>query len=230
MGTNEMCAFIGKAHEFFLALKKAGFTDELIQEVINSKDNAMAKKMLVAVSVEVVAESKSENVQEIKPVLSAVILAFTVFPTTTRFVAKNKFIVDTSKKAEVKISFLGDNFRNWFLGKTEDPFAGSTIHGRKLEKNSVDGPILSELGGNEAAETTLAETYAMMLAQPNGESGELLNNGDANIFYVRDIDGTLRAVRVYWYGDGWRVRSYSVKDSLDWNADGRVVSRNSLVA
>ncbi len=46
---NEMCAFIGKTHEFLLALEKAGFTDELIQEIINSKDNELAIKMYAAV-------------------------------------------------------------------------------------------------------------------------------------------------------------------------------------
>jgi hypothetical protein len=45
----EMCAFIGKSHEFFMNLKKAGFTDDLIQEVINSKNNALAKKMYASI-------------------------------------------------------------------------------------------------------------------------------------------------------------------------------------
>ncbi len=161
--------------------------------------------------------------------LSAVIATCTVSATTEKFVAKDKFKVDTSKEAKVKISYLGDNFKEWFLGKEEDRFAGSTINGRKLEKNSVDGPILAELGGNEAAKTTLTEMYAAMAAQPNGESGDLLNNGWANIFYIEDINGTLRAVDVGWYGGGWLVDARSVEDPVEWEADNRVFSRNSLV-
>ena len=229
MVTNEMCAILGKAHEFFLALKKAGFSDELIQEVINSKDNVMAKKMLVAISVETVIESKNENVQEIKPLFSAGSSIFTVLPTTAKFVAEDKFVVNTDKKAKVKISYVGDNFINWFLKKTEEPFPGGAVYGRKLNQNSVDGPILAELGGEEKAETTLTEIYAMMLTQPNGENGKLLNIGNANIFYVRDINNTLRAVGVDWSGGGWGVCAYSVEDSCVWGADYCVFSRNSLV-
>ncbi|MHB8903723.1 MAG: hypothetical protein ACYC40_01285 [Patescibacteria group bacterium] len=177
-----------------------------------------------------VANRAKATIQTVTSILSAIISTFVVSATTIKFVAKGKFVVNTSKKAEVKISFLGDNFINWFLGKTEDPFVGSTVYGRKLNKGSVDGPILAELGGQEKAETTLTEIYAMMGRQPNGESGELLNNGYANIFYVRDIDSILRAVRVRWSGDGWSVRAYSVEFPHDWLAGSCVFSRNSLVA
>jgi hypothetical protein len=85
------------------------------------------------------------------------------------------------------------------------------------------------LGGNEAAETTLTEIYATMEAQPNGENGSLLNNGWANIFYIVDINGTLRAVGVRWIGEGWIVIACSVEDLNKWNADNRVFSRNSLL-
>jgi len=70
---NEMCAFIGKMHEFLLALKKAGFTDELIQEIINSKNNEMAAKMFAAIMLDSAAKSAD----------SEVILDFTVDYTKT---------------------------------------------------------------------------------------------------------------------------------------------------
>ena len=37
-----------------------------------------------------------------------------------------------------------------------------------------------------------------MERQPNGEQGVLLTNRWANIFYVCDANGDLRAVDVYW--------------------------------
>ncbi|MFA5109391.1 MAG: hypothetical protein WC458_02520 [Patescibacteria group bacterium] len=175
----------------------------------------------------IVNRSKSA-VQAVVSILSAIVATFSVSSTTEKFVAKDKFKVDTGKKAKVKISYLGDNFKEWFLGKTEDPFAGSTIYGRKLEKNSVDGPILQELGGNEAAETTLTEIYAAMEAQSNGENGDSLINGWVNIFYIKDVNGTLRAVSVRWGGDGWGVFAGSVGGPDEWLAGGRVFSRNSL--
>jgi hypothetical protein len=61
---NEMCAFIGKMHEFHLALKKAGFNDELIQQVINSKDNEMAKKMFAVITIPEVVSCFTVNYED----------------------------------------------------------------------------------------------------------------------------------------------------------------------
>ena len=71
----------------------------------------------------------------------------TVAATTTLFVARDRFVVNTGKKAPVKISYLGDNFKDWFLRKEEQAFEGSTLKYGKLSRSSVDGPILKELGG-----------------------------------------------------------------------------------
>ena len=80
---NEICAFIGKMHEFLLALKKAGFTDELIQEIINSKNNEMATKMFTAIMFN----------QTVKPADNGVILDFAVDYTRTvaEMVAAGKY-------------------------------------------------------------------------------------------------------------------------------------------
>jgi hypothetical protein len=160
------------------------------------------------------------------------------------FVARTRFVVNTKKDAAVKISCLGDNFKAWFLGKTEAPFAGSTLKYGKLSRRSVDGPIITDLGGNEKAASSLAEPFALMAQQPNGEDGALLNNGWANIFYVEDEVRTpedeafayvnvagkkvvLRTVYVYWYGDGWSVHANPVSNPLEWNDDDQVFSRDS---
>ena len=58
-------------------------------------------------------------------------------------------------------------------------------------------------------------------------NGDLLTNGYANIFYVRDVNGELRAVFVGWGGVGWSVRAYSVGDPDAWRGGDRVFSRNS---
>ena len=160
-------------------------------------------------------------------VLGDIVSSAVIHARTEKFVAENELVLDTGKQAKVKISYLGDNFKNWFFGKEEILFSNTLIHGRQLNKNSVDGPILAELGGQEKAKTTLAEIYAMMECQANGESGPLLNNGYVNIFYVPDVNGTLRAVDVYWDDNGWNVDAYSVEDPDEWLADRRVFSRNS---
>jgi hypothetical protein len=147
--------------------------------------------------------------------------------TTNPFVARVRFVVNTKSNAPVKISYLGDNFKEWFLDKTEDPFAGSTLNYGKLSRSSVDAPIIAELGGEEKAETSLTEIFALMEAQGNREDGPLLTNGYANIFYVKDAKGVLRTVFVYWSVDGWNVAANSITSPYTWRGDDQVFSRNS---
>ena len=105
------------------------------------------------------------QVAEPKPTPSILELVSTIVvnATTGKFVAKEKFVRYTGRKAKVKISYLGDNFTEWFLsgsGKTEDPISEQTLRYHKLRKSSVDGPIITELGGEAKAETTLSEMLA----------------------------------------------------------------------
>ncbi|MDR3582392.1 MAG: hypothetical protein P4L67_03930 [Candidatus Pacebacteria bacterium] len=143
------------------------------------------------------------------------------------FVVRDHFVVNKKKTAPVKISCIWDNFQKWFMGKTESSFAASSLAYGKLSRVSVDGLIIEFLGGEEKAETTLAEVFALMAVQPNGEEGALLTSGRANIFYVRDVAGALRAVSVLWDGDGWDVGATAVTNPNTWSAGDRVFSRNS---
>jgi hypothetical protein len=151
----------------------------------------------------------------------------TVAATTTSFIARARFVLNTGKKASVKNSPLGYNFKRWFLGKEEQPFVGSTLKYGKLSRCSVDSPIIAELGGEEQAETTLTELFALMSAQKNGEKGALLTNGYANIFYIKDVNGVLRAVRAHWDGGGWDVDADDVTNSMGWDVVNQVFSRDS---
>jgi hypothetical protein len=152
--------------------------------------------------------------------------------TTGKLVAKEKFVRDTGHKAKVKISYLGDNFTAWFLsgkGKTEAPISEQTLRYHKLRKASVDTPIIAELGGEAKAETTLSEMFSLMETQGKGEDGVLLNNGYANIFYIKDQNGVLRTVIVLRRDDGWRVGANSVEDPFRWGDGCQVFSRNSVL-
>ncbi|MEA3323517.1 MAG: hypothetical protein U9Q12_04820, partial [Patescibacteria group bacterium] len=62
--------------------------------------------------------------------------------------------------------------------------------------------------------------------QGSGEDGHLLTNGYANICYICDCDGVLRAVYCDWYGDGWDVRARSVDVPYAWDDGNRVFSRD----
>ncbi len=167
-----------------------------------------------------------EAVAKITKSVLVFIATTTVSIPVGRFVARDHFKVDTSKRAKAKVSWLSDNFQNWFLDKSEEQAGGdSTLRSHKLIAASIDAPIIAELGGEAMAETSLVEMFAMMAKQGQGENGSLLTSGYWNIFYIRDTAGVLRAVGVDWFGDGWRVRAFSVADSFECFAGSRVVSR-----
>lgn len=167
---------------------------------------------------------------EATPSILEFISTIVVPATTTKFLAKEKFVINTKRNAPVKISYLGENFTAWFLngdGKNEDPISEQTLRYHKLRQSSADGPIIAELGGAEKSETTLSEMFSLM--EKHSEDGVLLNNGGANIFYIKDNAGVLRAVDVGWRDDGWYVNAGSVGDQDRWFGGRRVFSRNSVL-
>jgi len=156
-----------------------------------------------------------------------------VIPATiAKFVAKDKFVINTKRNASVKISSLGDNFTGWFLSgdsKIEDPISAQTFCCHKLRKSSANGPIIKELGGEAKAEAILSEMFSLLEKQGHGEEGILLTNGWANIFYIRDLAGVLRVVFVRWCDGDWFVSAYAVESPRVWGGGGRVFSRNSAL-
>lgn len=144
--------------------------------------------------------------------------------TTVDFVVKSNF-----KKGVAGIVYVGDNFQKLF-GKlfgsqVVRPRAGYKLQGHILTRNSRDWGILAEIDGGE--ETDLATVFHLISFQLDGRNGVLFTNGFVNIFYIRDVNNELRAVYVYWYGDGWRVDVYPVGHQYPWTRGSRVFSRNS---
>ncbi len=144
------------------------------------------------------------------------------------------------------IKWPGDNFGEWFMDGTIAPFGGSTLAYKKLARRSVDGPIITELGGALAARTEPVEMLRLIEAQKHGESGPLLTNGYANIFYWEDKirfpedervaytneageKVVLRAVGAGWdaHGGGWHVGAGSVLGPRGWRGGRQVFSRDS---
>ena len=119
---------------------------------------------------------------------------------TVQFVVREKLVIGNSP---VKIGWFGEDLETWFFGKIEEPTVEITLRYAKLTMASRDGPIMAELGENK--ETILAQIYALMERQPNGEQGVLLTNMWVNAFYIRDVNGTLRAVGVRWASYDWHV-------------------------
>lgn len=160
----------------------------------------------------------------IKSSLLELVGSIAVPATAEKFVAHKRFVVDTNDKAGVKIAWLGVNFKEWFLGKTEEAIGESELRYHKLLKSSLDAPIIATLGGEEKVEIALAQMFSLLEKQGDSEQGVFLTNGYANIFYIRDINGVLRAVHAYWYGDGWYASACSVGHPGRWDDGYQVFS------
>lgn len=141
-------------------------------------------------------------------------------PATPRFVVAEHF-------TEGKF-WLGDRFKAEFLDKVEEVAPKRELRRHKLRKRSYDGPIIAELGGESVVETSLGEVYNLTDHQAKGEKGVLLTNGAANIFYIRNSAGVLRAVYVYWSEDRCYVFAHPLDDSR-WFDGFQVFSRNSVL-
>lgn len=145
---------------------------------------------------------------------------------TEPFIAKEKFVVDTSHEAEVKISHLGYNFQKIFLNRSEFKCGPSKIRYHKLLKGGlVDDNIINELGGKYLVETNLYEMFYSLRKQGHRQTGALLINGSTNIFYIRDNEydeGVLWAVVCRWFAGGWCV---DANDPIMWSDGPQVFSR-----
>ncbi len=131
-----------------------------------------------------------------------------------------------NEKSGVKMVTHGGDFTSWFTGKVEEDAPGEMLVPFTLTRNANDSEIIADLGGEAVAEVTLTEIWRLMVAQANGGEGALLNNGWANIFYVRDREGVLRAVCVGWSDGGWHAGA-SALGGLRWRDGRQVFSRNS---
>jgi len=96
-------------------------------------------------------------------------------------------------------------------------------------KQANDDEIRAQLPKNHVFEGTsafCAYLAGMISRQPNGEEGNLLNNGYTNIFYVQTSGGVFAVFADWDAGDReWYVYAWSLGGPR-WNAGGRVFSSN----
>ncbi|MDP3954617.1 MAG: hypothetical protein Q8Q06_04355 [bacterium] len=144
---------------------------------------------------------------------------------TTRFVAADMF--GPNNYAGIKF-FLGDSFKENFLGKIEKRVPATDLAVHILVRQSLDRPIIDELGGGRE-ETFLYQLYELISRQPKGEDGPLLVDGKTNIFYIRDAAEVLWAVNVDWdsHRSEWNVNAYSTAHLVEWEVSRQVFSQVS---
>ena len=141
-------------------------------------------------------------------------------PAIQRFVAENCL-------KEANVGWTGSAFDRLFRHNVEEGVPESELVASQLKGASLDVPILTELG--DKAEIPLAHMFHLLRQQAHREEGILLTNGYANIFYVRDRNGTLWAVSAFWFSvyRYWNVEAYSVGSPDRWSGGYQVFSRDS---
>lgn len=128
---------------------------------------------------------------------------------------------------DVVIGWIGDNFQNHFGAKIESGVLAQNLRIHRLRKGSVDRPIIDELGGETVVETNLVTMWEMMKKQGHGQQGDLLTNGYANIFYIKDAKGVLWAVYCFWDSDYgyWYVCASPITHLCEWFAGSQAGSQ-----
>lgn len=123
------------------------------------------------------------------------------------------------KNSRVRISIVFHEFEKRFFDKIENPAPEAAYRKYRLLADSADRPLINELGGETEVEGTFMAAFALLQRQPKGEPGFLQTNGYANIFYARDKDGMMCAIRIGWASDGWVVDAIPVADPEPWHGD-----------
>ena len=128
--------------------------------------------------------------------------------------------ITTSKEyfEEAGVKWTNNVFMSKFYGLKVGESAETELQVSKLEQNSLDASIITELG--DRAEIGVSQFHAFLALHRKYK--------EWFIFYLRDRDGNLWAVGAYWSAGrgGWRVSAISVESPSRWPAEGRVVSRN----
>ena len=202
--------------------------DEVCDVLQVIKDEQDGAEQLLAALQQRAIRKPAPKPMEPEPLLEA-LGTVKIYSTSEQFIARNKFVLNYGRKAKpgVRIAYLGDNFKVWYLDKVEEPMPETVLRYAKLTRPARDDDIRAEIGA-EFEQTALAQIFGLMSDQPNGEPGILLTDL-WNVFYVPDIHGSLRAVSVHWHtsAGGWRVFARSVENPSRWAGGNRGFSRNS---
>ena len=130
--------------------------------------------------------------------------------------------------------FVGKSFTEHLLLKIDKiPYRGlEGVTSHVLVRNMYDKEIINEfLGGMEEARKyafTLDQIATMIDLQPNGEDGYLLDNRNANLFYLLAKE-ELFGIDVFWTPcHDWHVRAWPLGSQGKMCADSRVFRNITL--
>lgn len=167
-------------------------------------------------------------------------------PASTNFFVKESFVSNTGWKwgfcwdalfgTKIRISDVADDFVELFGDKIKAPTSNShDLHYYELCVALSQDAIIAEFGGGKRLETSPFDMFFLMGKQRKGRSGIL--DGFSSSFYMRDINGALRDVRIRWSesggweGDdlrGWSIGVVPIKGPNNWSYSDRVFFRHLI--
>jgi hypothetical protein len=129
-------------------------------------------------------------------------------------------------KAQIDTGGMAENAKPLFFQKVEElpKKTEVVLNCYTLSKGAVDAHIITALGGEARASTSLASAWGILEKQPKGEEGILLTDGKANVFYISDTNGVLRTLSMEWWDHSWKVDASPVELLCDQPAGTRVFS------
>lgn len=151
-------------------------------------------------------------------------------PAFDNFVVAEHVIQDTSRKARVKIRYIGENFRRVFLPMTETGVPAANLQMGNLLEQANSTTIRETLP--KGHEGYVAWLFHLVSLQPRGEKGLLPIDGRATVIYAAAADGSLWEVSAHWYSDfddtGWWFNAYPVTGPYGWDQGSRFLFRDSV--
>lgn len=203
---------------FFKAVEKLGITTEELYEAMKSAETRRAMAEAVAGVLEKTSRPALAYLRPIKERITV----------STEGFSKKKFF---GSKLGVKI-FTGSNFDNWIipeLSETVPAFEGF-VDSLELSKNMYNSEIRPKIGEDDVRtpDEAVAILGSMVMKQPEGEAGDLIENGCGNLLYVRLKSGEVVAVSAYWCSDDrmWRFGAVRLDGNGGWSKGRRVLSRS----
>lgn len=124
------------------------------------------------------------------------------------------------------ISHLGSDFADWF---SLERLESQEVSGQRFLLSGVlrfgvrNDAILNRLGGEEKVESSLSDLFFLLALQRAGQANYLMDNGFANIFFLRDREGVLRVVNLCRrYCGGWVLWAVPLDSPCRWEGSDRV--------
>ncbi len=121
------------------------------------------------------------------------------------FNPKDHFKVGNNARHQVRIASVSERFIQLFGGKKEKFHPHRPIYGYSVEEVSgIDTHVLEQLAGREGTPVTLQDLW-WKLKNPFELSSNMHTNGQANIFYIEDVNGEIQPVMVRRTRKGWKI-------------------------